>query len=64
MVIRILFKILYNGVLGGVALLIVNFLGNSLGFHIAFNVVTALAVGFLGLPGLGLLVIIQSMFNS
>ena len=45
-----------GGVLGALVLVVINFFGGMVGFSIALNPFTAMAVGFLGLPGVGLLV--------
>ncbi len=47
--------ILYNALVGGAVLLVVNLIGGLFGFHLALNPVTAIIVGFLGVPGLLLL---------
>ena len=46
-------------VLGAVALWLVNVFGGLLGLHVAVNPFTALAVGFLGLPGAVLVVLLH-----
>jgi hypothetical protein len=33
--------------------------GESFGFHIGLNIITAVLVGFLGLPGAGLLILLK-----
>ena len=59
MPIRIVFRLIYNGLIGGVILWLLNWVGAYLGFTIAINAVTALVVGFLGLPGVVLLVLFK-----
>lgn len=61
---KILVKILLNSFLGAVLLLLINYIGSRVDFHIALNVGTALTVGFLGIPGIALLVIIKFMFMA
>ncbi|MDP9751813.1 MULTISPECIES: pro-sigmaK processing inhibitor BofA family protein [Thermoanaerobacter] len=56
---KILLKIIINGIIGGFILLIINLLGKSIGLYIAINPVTALVAGFLGIPGIILLIILQ-----
>lgn len=51
-------KILINGILGVVILYIVNLIGTSFNFSLAINPVTALIAGFLGIPGVIVLIII------
>jgi len=54
---KILGKLVLNAVLGVLLLLLVNFVGNYVGFTIAINPVTALIAGFLGVPGVIFLII-------
>lgn len=56
---RFLWRLMAGGVLGGLALWLLNQLSGLIGFSVAVNPFTALAVGFLGLPGLGLVVALQ-----
>ena len=55
--IKILGKLLINGVLGVVLLFIVNTIGQSFNFYIAINEITALIAGFFGVPGIIFLII-------
>ncbi|MBM7615563.1 pro-sigmaK processing inhibitor BofA family protein [Alkaliphilus hydrothermalis] len=48
-------KLIWNGIIGGVCLLIFNFIGAYFGLNITINPLTALIVGFLGVPGLVLI---------
>ncbi|NFT07423.1 MULTISPECIES: pro-sigmaK processing inhibitor BofA family protein [Clostridium] len=52
-------KILINGVLGVVILYVVNLVGANFNFGLAINPITALIAGFLGIPGVILLAILQ-----
>jgi inhibitor of the pro-sigma K processing machinery len=52
-------RLLINAVIGGVLLWVLNIFGNLIGLHIPINPVTALAAGFLGIPGVVLLVVLQ-----
>lgn len=61
--IRILLKLVYNGIVGGIGLLILNYFGSFLGIHIAINAITALVVGFLGVPGLIMLIILKYVIH-
>lgn len=54
---KVLGKLILNGVFGVLLLLLVNFLGNYVGINIAINAVTALIAGFLGVPGVIFLII-------
>lgn len=59
MPIRLVFRLIYNGLIGGVILWMINWIGAHFGFLIAINPVTALVVGFLGLPGVVLLIMFK-----
>lgn len=56
---KILLKLLVNGVLGVILLLIVNFVGGNFGLTIGINAVTALIAGFFGIPGVIFLIIFK-----
>lgn len=57
--IKIVWRLLYNGIIGGIALVILNFIGGYFGLHIPLNPISALVVGFLGVPGIVLLLLLQ-----
>ena len=59
MPLKIVVKLIYNALIGGVVLLILNFIGGYIGLHIALNPITALLVGFLGVPGVIMLLVLQ-----
>ena len=56
---KFLWRLLAGGVLGALALVLVNLVGGLFGFNVAVNPFTAMAVGFLGLPGAILIVALQ-----
>lgn len=56
-------KLIINSVLGGILIFIINAIGASFNFHIGLNLLTAIFVGILGVPGAGLLVILQIILN-
>lgn len=56
---RFMWRLAAGGVLGALALAVVNVLGSLVGFSLEINPFTAMAVGFLGLPGAGMLVALQ-----
>lgn len=60
---KIVLKLFYNALLGGVILLIINFAGGFFSFRIAFNILSAFVVGVLGLPGIILLIALKFIFN-
>lgn len=57
--IKKIFKLIINGILGGLTLLLFNFIGSYFGLGIAINPLNAIIVGFLGVPGVILLLILQ-----
>ena len=56
---RFMWRLVAGGVMGALALMLVNLLGGLLGFSVEVNPFTAMAVGFLGLPGAILVVALQ-----
>lgn len=56
---KLALKLLINGLLGGVVILLINLLGQTINFHISLNVFSALITGTLGLPGVILLIILK-----
>lgn len=59
MPIKLVFRLIYNAIIGGIMLWVVNFIGGHFGFTIAINPLTALVAGFLGLPGVVLLILLK-----
>lgn len=57
--IRKILKLVFNTIMGGVIIYIINLIGANFGFHIGLNIITSLVVGILGIPGAILLVILQ-----
>ena len=57
--IKAILKLIINSILGIILLYIVNLIGGIWNFHIGINVVTAIVVGILGIPGIVLLTIMQ-----
>lgn len=57
--IRWIFKLLLNALLGFVMLFIVNFFGAGFGIELSVNLINALVAGFLGIPGIILLVALK-----
>lgn len=52
-------KLIGNGILGGITLLLFNLIGGYFGLTLAISPLNAIIVGFLGVPGVILLLIIQ-----
>jgi len=57
-------KLVFNALLGAIAIFLVNLVGGLFGFHLAFNIYTAFIVGTLGIPGFILLVILKFVFRN
>lgn len=56
---RLIFKVFANSACGLVCLLLLNAISGYTGIWFPVNPVTAVMVGFLGLPGIGLLAVLQ-----
>jgi inhibitor of the pro-sigma K processing machinery len=56
---KLLLRFLINGAIGGAALWVLNLIGRLIGVTVAINPITALTVGFLGIPGLILILLLQ-----
>ena len=59
---KVALKLVYNGLIGGLALWLVNLIGAPLGFTLPITVWTALLVGLLGIPGVVLLILYYVFF--
>jgi inhibitor of the pro-sigma K processing machinery len=58
---KFILKLIYNALLGGILLLLVNLPIGFLGIHIGINPITALVAGLLGVPGVIFLTILQML---
>lgn len=56
-------RLIGNAIIGGIILYIFNFIGGFWGLNIGINVITALIVGILGIPGVVLLLVLQWIFG-
>lgn len=56
---KIIIKLVINGLIGGLVIFVVNLIGANFGFMIDLNWITALIVGFLGVPGVVIVTILQ-----
>lgn len=56
---KLVLKLALNTLIGFAALIVVNALGSVIGVSIGINWINALVVGLLGLPGVGVLLILQ-----
>lgn len=57
--IKLLVKLIINGILGVILLFVFNFIGQNFGVTIGINAITALIAGFCGIPGVIFLVIFK-----
>ena len=57
--IKRILKLMFNTIIGGLIIYIINLIGASFGFHIGLNIVTSLVVGILGIPGAILLIVLE-----
>ncbi|MBQ3575500.1 MAG: pro-sigmaK processing inhibitor BofA family protein [Clostridia bacterium] len=56
---KFMWRLLAGGVFGALILLAVNLIGRPFGFSVSINPFTAMAVGFLGIPGALLVIALQ-----
>jgi inhibitor of the pro-sigma K processing machinery len=59
---KLLLRGVYSVAAGTLAILVINVLGSHFGVHIPINPLSVLSAGFLGLPGIGLIVALRSLF--
>lgn len=52
-------KLILNSILGAILIWIINLIGASFQFSIGINIITAIFVGILGLPGAILLIVLK-----
>ena len=56
---KLIIKLVINGIVGGVLIFIINLIGANFAFAINLNWITALIVGILGVPGVVIVAILQ-----
>jgi len=56
---KFVLTLVVNGVIGGLLLVVFNILGSLFGISIGINLVTAVIAGFLGIPGILLMIILK-----
>lgn len=59
---KTILKIVFNSILGGVLIYVINIIGAGFNFHIGLNIFTAVVVGILGIPGAILMIILKIFF--
>ncbi len=57
--IKMICKIIFNSLVGAIFIILANLIGSAFDFHIPINLLTAIIVGILGVPGALLLIILQ-----
>lgn len=53
---KVVLKLVVNALIGGAMLVLINFLGGAIHLQVPLNFVNALVAGFLGIPGVVLIV--------
>ena len=61
--IKNILKLVFNSILGGLIIYVINIIGTIFSFHIGLNYFTAAFIGILGIPGASLLVIIKMLIG-
>lgn len=61
--VKLLWKLLINSAVGLVLLLLVNYLGAFFEFSLPVNIISVLIAGFLGIPGVLLLICLQLLMQ-
>ncbi len=56
-------KLVFNSILGGGLIYVINIIGSSFEFHIGLNLVTSIAIGILGIPGAIALILIKLLIG-
>lgn len=57
--IKSIMRLVFNSILGGVLIFLINLIGANWNFHIGLNILTSVLVGILGIPGALLLVVLK-----
>ena len=60
---RVILRVMLTATVGAVGLLVFNFVAGFFNLGIGINAVSALVVGYMGLPGLVMLVLLQRMLG-
>lgn len=61
---KVIFNLIVNAVIGGGVLLVINLVGGFWNFAVGVNPITALIVGFLGVPGVLLIVALRLLLKQ
>ena len=60
---KIILKLILNSILGGILILLINFIGETWGFHLGLNIITAVFIGLLGIPGSIVLILLKLLIT-
>ncbi len=60
---KTLLKLAFNSLCGAAAILLANWAGSLVGFHMSLNIYTAFIVGTLGVPGFILLAVLRILLK-
>ncbi len=55
--IKIILRLLINSIAGAISIVVINWIGSYWGIHISLNVISAVIIGILGVPGAVLLAV-------
>lgn len=47
---KFILKLIFNSIIGGILIFVINLIGGIFNFHIGLNIITAIVVGILGVP--------------
>ena len=61
--IKKILKLIFNSILGGVVIYVINMIGANFGFHVGLNIVNSVIIGILGLPGAVCLIIVKLLIT-
>lgn len=60
---RMVGRLLINGIIGGLLLALFNLVGSNLGLYLAVNPITAMVAGLLGFPGVILMAAVRFFYQ-
>ena len=47
---KFILKLIFNSIIGGILIFVINLIGGMFNFHIGLNIITTIVVGILGIP--------------
>lgn len=60
---KTVFKLIFNSIIGGIIIFMINLIGGFFNFHIGLNIVTSIFVGILGIPGAIVVILIKLLLG-